>query len=1029
MERYILKTMLILLGLILIPLQADAQNRTITGKVSDQSGAELIGVNILLKGTITGTITDLNGAFSIAVPESSENPVLVISYIGFSTQEITVGESSSLDIVLKEAAEDLEEVVVIGYGIQKKIDLTGSVSNVNTEELKTVPLASIGQALQGRAAGVNITQNTGMPGEGVAVRIRGVGSINSSNSPLYIVDGVPTTDALNNIAVSDIESVSVLKDAASAAIYGSRANNGVVIITTRKGKTGKATVSFNTQTGVQFHGKLTEMVNKDQYVEIYNEAANNDNAFIESDILKRALIPSDYAATLPDVNYLEEIFRKAVIQNHNLSVSGGNDRTSFLLSANYFNQGGIILNSGYERTSGKVSISSKAMDWLTVGTNLNFSRDENQIVGSSGDGYGGNGGSIVRYAFFRTPAIPIYDENNDFVDLPDYPGFFGDGYNPVGLAVYQDNIRKGNRLFGDFNSIIRFGEKLNLVTTLGFDQNNYNQRRFDRNWGTNDRINNPNTLTVYNGEVFNWTLSNALNYSMTVNDSHHISLMLGNEMIRNEQYVSVASEKDYSDQDVNLVFLGNGQGSIVVTEAMEAYVLSSVFARINYDYNGKYLISAVIREDGSSRFIKDNRWGTFYSVSAGWRIDREEFMESLKQVNLMKFRLSYGLNGNQEIGNYAYSDIIATNYNYPFGGVSLDGYALSVYGNKDVQWETARQFDAGLDINAFNNRVNFTVDYYYKITDNMLTRIPVPPSGGSISAAWVNMGKVLNTGLDFELGYKQSIPNGTINVTALFSTLYNEVLELPSSISAGRIDNGVFATLTEVGYPIGSFYLYEMEGIFQNKVDIITHAYQGDDIQPGDIKYKDQNSDGKITEADRVHVGSAQPDFTYGLNLSANYKSFDFTLLAQGTYGNMIYYQVATDIEGFYRPFTVTRRYYDERWTGEGTSNTQPRASWSAKSNNTKPSTRFLEDGSYLRIKTLQVGYTVPEALSKKISLANARVYLTAQNLLTITSYPGLDPEMTVSNNSSSEGDLAAGIDWGTYPSAISLSAGLQITF
>ncbi|MFZ5941151.1 MAG: SusC/RagA family TonB-linked outer membrane protein, partial [Bacteroidota bacterium] len=851
----------------------------------------------------------------------------------------------------------------------------------------------------------------------------------SSNSPLYIVDGVPTTDALNNLSVSDIEEISILKDAASAAIYGSRANNGVILITTKKGKSGKTVVNLNLQTGVQMHGKLTDMVNKDQYVEIYNEAANNDNANIDNDILKRKLISTDYAATLSDVNYLEEIFRTALIQNHNFSVSGGNEKTRFLLSANYFGQDGIILNSSYDRTSGKVSITSEAYPWLTLGANLNYSMDENHIVGSSGDGYGGNGGSVVRYAFFRTPAIPVYDENGEYVDLPDEPGFFGDGYNPVGLANYQNNVRTEDRLFGDINSKIKLSDHLNLVSTFGLDQRNNLQRRFDRNWGTNGRINNPNTLSVKNGQLFNWSWSNALTWMNTYNDVHNITIMAGNELIRSQSYYNVASEKDFGDQVDNLVYLGNGQGTVVVKEGREEYALASYFGRINYDYAGKYLLSLTLREDGSSRFVKEKRWGTFYSVSAGWRLDNEDFMQNAKKIDLLKIRASFGLNGNQEIGNYAYSDRIATTYNYPFGGISADGYALSVYGNDNVQWETAKQADLGIDLNAFRNRFTFAVDFYYKVTDNMLTRVPVPPSGGSIGAAWVNLGKILNTGLDLELGYKQSITDGMISVTGLFSYMYNEVLELPSAISGGRIDNGVYATLTEVGYPVGSFYLYEMEGIFQNKVDIITHAYQGENIEPGDVKYKDQNTDGFINEEDRVHIGSALPDFTFGLNFNMNYRNFDISLLGQGTYGNDIYYQVATDIEGFYRPFTVTQRYYDERWTGEGSSNTQPRASWSAKSNNTKPSTRFLEDGSYFRIKTLQIGYSLPRTFTERIKIDKVRVYMVGQNLFTITAYPGLDPEMTVSDNSSSEQDLAAGIDWGTYPSAISISLGLQITF
>ena len=1017
------------LGLILIPLNSNAQSQKLTGKITGNDGSELIGVNIVIKGTTIGTISSYTGEFSITVPENVENPVLAISYIGYQSLEVPVDDRLIFDLVLEEDTRLLDEVVVIGYGTQRKVDLTGSVSSVDAGDLEALPLSSVDQALQGKAAGVNITQNTGAPGEGVAVRIRGVGSINSSNSPLYIVDGVPTVDALNNIPVSDIESVSILKDAASAAIYGSRANNGVVLITTKKGLSGKTMINFNSQFGMQQHGRLTEMTNKNEYVDIYNEAANNDNAFIEDELLQRPLISSGYAETLPDVNHLEEIFRNALIQNHSLQISGGNEKTRYLISASHFGQEGIIINSNYKRTTGKVSISSDAYDWLTLGTNINISDDENRITGSSGDGFGGNGGSIVRYAFFRTPAIPVRDENNEYVDLPDFPGFFGDGYNPVGLANNQNNIRKGSRVFGDLNANIRMGENLNLVSTLGLDKANFIQRRFDKTWGSNNRINNPNTLTVTDGELVTISWSNALTYNAKLKEDHNLSFMIGNELIKSDIYENSSSEKDFPDQESTLVYLGNGQGSTVTSETQQAYALVSFFGRANYNYKNKYLVSATIREDGSSRFSKENRWGTFYSMSTGWRIDREDFFQNVTKIDLFKLRASFGAIGNQDVGYYAYSDQISSNYNYPFGGVSSDGYATSIYGNVNIQWETSNQFDLGIDLSMFNYRLNLTADYFYKVTSNMLTQEPIPPSGGLIQPAWVNRGKILNSGFEFELSYKQAYKNGMLAVTGMLATIHNEVLELDAPISGARIDNGVFATLTEEGESVGSFYIYEMEGIFQNNIDIITHAYQGDNIKPGDVKYKDQDTNGIIDEKDRKHLGSAIPLFTYGLNIALNHKRFDASLFFQGSYGNEIYYQIATDIEGFYRPFTVTQRYYDEHWKGEGTSNTQPRASWAAKSNNTKPSTRFLESGSYLRLKNLQLGYTLPESFKGKTYFEKMRIYVVGQNLLTFTKYPGLDPEMTVSDNSSSEGDRAAGIEWGTYPSAISYSIGIQLSF
>ncbi|TAJ12473.1 TonB-dependent receptor [Marinilabiliaceae bacterium JC017] len=1029
MKKIYIRTSAWLIAFLCMGSILQAQESKLKGHVTSNTGDELPGVNVFFKGTTTGTITDFSGNFSLALPAEIDKPILVVSFIGFKAQELNVGTTRYFDIVLEEENQLLEELVVVGYGVQKKADLTGSVSAVNMDQFEKTPVAGVDQALQGKAAGVVVSQTTGAPGEGVAVRIRGIGSINSGNAPLYIVDGVPTSDAMSSLAPTDIESISILKDAASAAVYGSRANNGVVLITTKKGKSGKARIQFNTLTGVQVHGPLTEMANKDQYIGIYNEAAINDNADIDNEILHRKLISDEEAAKYPDVDHLDQIFRRAMLHSYNLNVSGGNDKSQYLVSGNYFNQEGIIIGSDYERYSGKVSVSIDANDWIKVGTNVNVSRSNNNIIGSSGDGYGGNGGSVVRYALFRTPAIPVYDENGEFVDLPDHPEFFGDGYNPYGLIKNTSNKKESNKVFGDLYATISLVNELKLTSKLGFDHNGYNQRRFDKTWGTNNRINNPNTLTVSDGHFDSWSWSNVLNYNWDINNNHHLDFMLGSEAIKSQGNENFTSEKDFPDQDPNLVYLGNGRGVMTASEAKWSYGLLSFFSRVNYDYKGKYLLSATIREDGSSRFAEGNRWGTFYSGSLGWRIDREAFMANVEAISHWKLRMGVGFIGNQDVGYYAYSDLISPNKNYPFGGVSQDGYAKTVFGNENVKWETSSQYDVGMDLGFLQGMLNVSMDYFRKVSQDMLTKESIPTSAGYAEPAWVNKGKVLNQGVELEVGFRQTKGDFSYNITGNFSALKNEVLELASPIYGGRIDNGVYATKTEEGHSIGSFYLYEMEGIFQNETEIMTHAYQGSNIQPGDVKYKDQNKDGVIDEKDRTHVGSSIPDFNLGLNLGATYKNFDCSVFFQGAFGQEIYYQVATDIEGYYRPFNVTKRYVDEHWTGEGTSNTQPRASWRAKANNTRLSTRFLEDGSYLRLKNLQIGYTLPQHIAKKMSLEKCRLYFSGQNLWTLTDYPGLDPEMTTSDNSRSEGDRAAGIDWGTYPSAVSYNLGVQITF
>jgi TonB-linked SusC/RagA family outer membrane protein len=1006
------------------PLQA--QENQISGQVIDASGQGLPGVNIIYKGTFIGTITDIYGNF--ALPVSENNDVLKVSFIGFKTQEINIGKDSFFKIVLEEDTQLLNELIVVGYGVQRKADLTGSVSSVDMSEFVKASVAGLDQALQGKAAGVTVSQNTGAPGEGVAVRIRGVGSVNSGNSPLYIVDGIPTTDALNSISPNDIESISVLKDAASAAIYGCRANNGVVLVTTKKGKSGKAKIQFNAKYGVQVHGELPGMTNRDEYVEMYNESATTDNEGIEDELLLRDLIDSDYASTLPDIDHLSEIFRTGTLLDYSLSVSGGNDKTQYLLSGSYFKQEGIVLNSDYDRYTGKMSFTSQANDWLKIGSNLNVSYSENNIIGSSGDGSGGNGGSVVRYALFRCSAIPTYDEDGEYVDKPDDTDYFGDGYNPVGLAMNTYNLKEINRAFGDVYANIKFSNQLQFTSKFGYDHYSYHQRRFDKTWGDDDRINNPNTLTVSDGNFTSLTCSNVVDYAIDINENHHLSIMVGSEAIKEGEHDNATSEKDFSDQDLSMVYLGNGEGTVSASESEWNYTLLSFFARANYNYADKYLVSATIREDGSSKFAVGHRWGTFYSTSAGWRIDKEEFMKDVSFLNQWKLRLGAGFIGNQDIGCYAYTDQIETGYNYSFGGVSQDGYAVTTFGNQDLEWETAIQYDGGMDIGLYDGKLNLSFDYFYKTTSNMLTEQSIPSSGGELDGGWVNDGKVLNQGFEFEVSYRNQINDFHYNISGIFSTTKNKVKSLSSPIYAGTIDTGIYATKTEKGYPVGSFYLYEMEGIFQTESEIITHAYQGDDIEPGDVKYKDQDGDGTIDSDDRKHVGSPIPKFTLGLNLGAEYKNFDCSMFFYGAFKQEIYYQVATDIEGFYRAFNLTKRYYDERWTGEGTSNTQPRASWDAESNNCKASTRFLEDGSYMRLKNIQLGYNFPQKITSRLHIDKCRIYFSGQNLWTLTDYPGLDPEMTTSDNSD-EGDLAGGIDWGTYPSAKSYNFGIQITF
>jgi TonB-dependent starch-binding outer membrane protein SusC len=997
----------------------------LTGTVKSTSGEALTGANILIRNTTSGTTADVEGAFTLALDDKLKNAVLVISFIGYITQEISIREGNRIDIVLEEDATQLDEVVVTGYTVQEKGKITGAVNVLSEDLISKLPVPSLDQALQGRAPGVVVTQNTGAPGEGVTIRIRGAGSINSSNNPLYVVDGIPTLD-INSVSTQDIASITVLKDAGATAVYGSRAANGVVIVTTKSGAGSGPKIQFSSQVGIQSPSRKIDMTDANDYVAIYNEAATNDNAN-KNPLLHRPLITEGMRSTLSDVNYVDEILRDGLLQSHGISVSGGEGKTRYFLSGNYFEQEGIIRSSSYRRLSSRVNIDTEVKTWLRTGVNLNFSKANTDLIGSSGDGAGGNGGSVIRYAFFRTPPIPVYDSNGDFTDKPERFDLFGDGYSPVGMLAYNNNQRISNRLFGKYFVEIEPLKNLKFTSNTGVDFTSANQRRFDRNWGTADRINNPNQLSVTDGRFQTFTFSNFTTYTRS-SGHHNFIFLLGTEAIKVRGYELFASEKSFPDQSFDLVYLGNGLGQKINRESKSGNALLSHFGKIGYDFQEKYLVSATLRRDGSSRFGTDNRWGTFYAGSLGWRIDKESFLVASRSIDRLLLRAGYGSIGNQEIGDYPFTDVIGSGYNYPFGGVKSTGYAVSGLGNSKVKWETSNQLNVGVDMEMWNGKLKTSLDYFNKVTSDLLVRQPIASSAGEAQPSWVNNGKVLNRGVELTLSYSNDIGNLHYSVGAHAATLHNEVLEVNAPIAGGAIGSDRI-TRTEEGYPIGSFYLYEMEGIFQTSTDIFTHAFQGNGIQPGDVMFKDQNADGVIDGSDRTHSGSPIPKLTAGLNLQASYKNWDVSVFFQGAYGQKIFSVLNRDIEGFYRPFNVTQRYFDNHWTGPGTSDEFPRASWDASGNNTRYSTRFLEDGSYSRLKNLQIGFTIPKSTLERYGFAAARIFLSGTNLLTFTKYQGLDPEMTVSDNARGQGDSSSGLDWGTYPAARSYNVGVNLTF
>ena len=630
--------------------------------------------------------------------------------------------------------------------------------------------------------------------------------------------------------------------------------------------------------------------------------------------------------------------------------------------------------------------------------------------------------------------------DGSYSDLPTHPNFFGDGYNPVALAQYTDNTEKQYRVFGNVYLEYKILKNLTFKTDLGTDVFINEDRTFNRNYGTNLRVNSPSLLTLANVTNENFTWNNTLRYNTTINQAHNLSFLLGTEAISNSIATNGGSDRNFPNQIPSLLYLGNGADitSQKVFQSLTQWSLFSLFANVNYNYKSRYYATFNVRRDGSSRFGPDNRYANFYSGSAAWSLHNEEwFRNMLPSISKAKLRASYGQLGNQDIGDYPWASVVSQGYNYVFGSTpaSVQGYTISTRGNPNVKWESTTVADAGLDLGIWNDRLTLSVDYFVKKTTDLLVQKPLPLIGGSALPPYQNDGSIENRGWEFELTYKKTGDRFQYSINANFATLQNKVLALADGapIQGGRIDNGIFATLTAVGHPIGAFYGYQTEGIFQNQDEIFKHAYQGAGIVPGDVKYVDQNGDGVINQSDRTFLGSAIPLYTFGLTATFNYSNFDLSIFFQGSYGNKIYSQVNQDIEGFYRPFNLTKRVYDQRWHGEGTSNTMPLVSWNQAANNIlEPSSRFLQDASYVRLKNVQLGYTIPFKVTSKANIKSVRIYFTSENLLTFTKFTGLDPEMHVSNNVNAEqykGDVAAGIDWGTYPTARSYIFGLNLSF
>lgn len=1039
---------LLLLGTVVANLGATPfQDRTVTGIVlSGTDGEPLIGVSVQVKERPSqGTITDLDGKYSI---QAGTTETLIFSYIGFETQAIKANKTI-LNVELKEDSKILDEVVVVGYGTMKRSDLTGSVVSVGEDEIKQSAITSLDQALQGRAAGVSVTQNSGTPGGGISVSIRGINSLNG-NEPLYVIDGVAisgnnntNSSVLSSINPSDIVSMEILKDASATAIYGSRASNGVVLITTRQGKAGKTRISYEGYYGLQQLPKQLDVMNLREYAEFMN--------------VRSAIIGYDERQEFADPSLLgegtdwqSEIFQNASMHNHQINISGGSDNVKFSISGGYLKQEGIAIGSDFERFSARVNLDNKITKWLTTGLRASVAKTTQKNTIDSGN--------IIQTAIQQLPDTPARNPDGSWGAQAEniYGTYFS---NPVAEAMMRENYNKGMQMYIDFFADVNIWK--GLVFRAEYAGNYYynNTYEYTPSYDYGQYVqSSKGSRGASNGS--NWTLKTYLTYNGTFG-KHNVSAMIGHEAQENSWENLSGSRDNYLFNTIHELNIGDastaknssGRGS----SAIESY-----YGRINYGYDDRYLATFTLRGDGSSSFGPANRWGVFPSVALAWKINNEKFLKDVKWLNNLKLRLGWGLVGNQSADSYAYGVTMAS-----AATVWGTGFYGGNYPNDKLKWEETKAYNAGLDLNLFNNRVEFIFDTYFKNTDNLLMRASLPTYiSGVIQAPWVNAGAMQNRGAEFTLN--------TVNISTkdfewrsglTISFNKNKITKLYRATSgmSGTID-GQTLTYSVVGQSVGQYYGYNVIGMFMDESDFYRKDGDGnflldkngsripvalpedqhiaeDEVWVGDYIYEDVNDDGVIDEKDRVFLGNPEPKFSYGFNNTFTYKGFDLNIFINGVYGNKLvnlFRQDFTDPVQISNHLSETKDFArvelidpdgpNEIWnvhvSNAKTAKVQ-RISNRDGNDNTRMSNRFVEDGSYLRIKNISLGYTFPQKWIHKWKIENLRIYMNVQNAFTFTKYKGYDPEVGSYNYNV----LLRGVDYARYPSQRIYTFGLNLSF
>jgi TonB-dependent starch-binding outer membrane protein SusC len=1004
----------------------------ITGKVHAKStGDPLVGASILVKETKANTVTDGSGNFSIAAEKGA---TLVITYVGFNTSTIKINSTNTLDVQMVEVDKDLNEVVVIGYGTKKRKDLSTAISSMSSKEIAKTQVADVAQALQGKVSGVTIVQGSGAPGGtgGSGIKIRGISSLTGTNNPLIVVDGYPLPDqqsdnVLNSFGTGDIESIDVLKDAAAASIYGVRASNGVILITTKRGKAGKTSLSLDVYRGIQQAWQLPTMLNAREYAIINSEAAVASGKTILPKLADFNAIEQQYGN---GTNWLNEIFRKAAVQSVNLTASGGSDKVQFSFSAGYFKQDGIIYNTDYERFNLRFNGDIKVNSRIKIGNSLSI----NKFIEHGTDTYNPFN-SVVLLALTAPPTVKPRNADGT------YAGGQGniDGFsepNPIYQLEVPKNTNTKYRATGNIFAEINIIQDLKFKAVFGGDftyQENNNFRPITPSTG--GRPFDRTSYSVFKGLFPDYLAEYTLTYDKTIFKKHKINAVAGYTFQENRYSNLSASRSGTFLQSIPVL---NGQVLTVTDPSqIDNYAedginsrLISYIGRISYDYDNRGFLGISIRRDGSSNFAPKNKFATFPSLSAAWRLSQEPFLQNLKWLNELKVRASFGYTGNPNVKANAYIQAINQSFQYTFGnsigsGGVVNGAAPSSSYNPDIKWEKNEQADIGFDGSILKNRLSFSVDLYQRRSKDLILYVAPPLVSGTYEAVPFNTGTLQNRGIDVSVtGQVFSKKAFNWSANAVVSTYKNKVISLglssPLDNGFSRIGGGSLRTTQ--GTPANFFYGFVTEGIFQNYKEIADHAVQTagsnptTSTAPGDIKFKDLNGDGIINDEDRTNIGNSNPTFTYGITNTLTYKNIEVTLFLQGSQGNKV-----LNFTRWYTEGGVSNGNYSnkvlERWVGAGTSNTMPRVTLEDPNKNSRVSDRFVEDASYLRIKNLRIAYSIPTRWSTLMNLKKAQFYVSSQNLLTITKYTGLDPE------------VGGGVDIGFYPQARTFITGVTVDF